>query len=318
MKRIIIAILCCFPIVCSAQNNLGKTDDVGGIIMTPFVATNTNVPEYAQAALINKLQQAVTVNGLGGDTYDQRFAITINMIELSKDVTSTVPTQYIVNVEPTVYIGDLSTGALFSSVSLGEIKGIGKSDNLAYIAAIKKINAKSPQLLSAIEKGKAKIIEYYNSQIDFLLANAKALTASEVFDEAIFLLMGVPSVCKDAYMKAMDAVGGIYQKKIDKESAQALARAKAIWSATLSYDGAMEAAEWLAEVHPNSSSAPEARRLSTQIARRVKEIDQREWDFVLKEQSNSHEQTMAEINALREIGVAQANRPIYNYEVLWW
>lgn len=304
--------------VCFAQNNLGKTDDIGGIIITPFVATNTNVPEYAQAALINKLQQAVTTNGLGGDTYDQRFAITINMVEMSKDVTSTVPTQYIVNVEPTIYIGDLSTGALFSSVSLGEMQGIGKSDNLAYIAAIRKINPKSPQILSAIEKGKAKIIEYYNSQIDFLLAQANALAAREAFDEAILLLMQVPTVCKEAYMRAMAAVEVIYQMKIDKESAEALANANAVWSATLSYEGALAAAEWLAKVHPNSSSVPEAKRLTMIIAGRLLEIDQREWDFVLREQANSHEQTMAEINAMREIGVAQASRPVYNYDVLWW
>ena len=55
------------------------------------------------------------------------------------------------------------------------------------------------------------------------------------------------------------------------------------------YDSAREAAEVLSEVHPDASCYPDAVALSKEIAGRVKELDDREWQFILDEQSHEHE-----------------------------
>ena len=50
-----------------AQNNLGKTDDLGRISLTPVVPVQMDgMPENARSVLSNKLQQIAVNNGLGG------------------------------------------------------------------------------------------------------------------------------------------------------------------------------------------------------------------------------------------------------------
>ena len=321
MKKIIaiITAIGCFVAVCQAQNNLGKADDYSKLALTPIVSDNTVIPDYAYDLLLNKLQQIVTKNGLGGDSFDQRFVITANMVELEKEVSSGVPTVYSVKLDATLYIGDLATGTLFASCPLGELKGMDKSDNRAYMSAIKRISPNDPRIQRFLDEGKVKIIEYYNAQIDFIIAKANALADQEQYWAAIYTLMDVPDVCKDAYNKAMDAVAKIFKRKIDTESAKALAQAQAIWNATLSYDGALQAAEYLSQVHPQSSSAAGAAALNKQIATRIREIDKREWNYIVQEQKNEYNLSRAAIEAARAVGIAQANRPVYNYtSVRWW
>ncbi len=318
-KSIFLAVLAfCLIVPCRAQNSLGVADDYSRLSLIPIISDNTAIPPYAHDLLMNRLRQIVTRNGLGGDSYDQRFVITANFVEMSKEVSSSAPVMYSVNLDATLYIGDIATGTLFSSCSLGEIKGLAKTDNRAYLSAIKRISPDDPRVQRCLEEGKNKIIEYYNSQIDFLIAKAYAFADQEDYWDAIDLLMDVPDVCKDAYMKAMDAIGGIYQRKIDAESAVALAQAEAIWSATLSYDGAIQAAELLSMVHPQSSSAAGAASLNQKIATRIREVDKREWAYKVQAQKNEYNLSKAGIEAARAVGIAQAKRPVYYYNVRWW
>jgi hypothetical protein len=68
-----------------------------------------------------------------------------------------------------------------------------------------------------------------------------------------------------------------------------------------------------------SSSAEKSQALTAQIAKRVKKLDQREWDFAVMQEKSAYDAEMAYINAAKEIGVAQAQQPItYETYVVWW
>ena len=58
------------------------------------------------------------------------------------------------------------------------------------------------------------------------------------------------------------------------------------------------------------------------MTKRIKEIDQREWDFKLKEQQDVVDLEKATIQAARDIGVAYGeNQPDVVYETAiyyWW
>lgn len=320
MKRVI-ATICSIAVLVPvfAQNNLGKADDMARLALAPYIASNTSVPDFAQSLLRAKLQQVVTMNGLGSVSFDERFVITANLVEVYKEISTSNPTIYSVKLYTTFYIGDLATGTLFSSCPIGEIKGAGKSDTQAYMNAIKHISVDNPYVHQCIEEGKTKIIEYYNTQIDFIISKAIALADEDEYDCAIAMLMDVPEICKDAYEKAMNAVGVLYQRKINAESAAALAEATAIWSATQSYDGALEAASYLSRVHPQSNSAAGAKNLNEIIAARVKAIDNREWNYTVQQQKYDYNVRLEGVKAAKEIGVALAKRPVYyNTIVRWW
>ena len=308
-----------------AQNNAGTIDDIGRVAIVPMIASNSKIPKNSSNMMLNKMRTAIVRTGLGASSGNARFVITVNSDELTRDITPTAPPMMAVTIAPTFYIGDLQEGTLFASISLPAVKGVGSSAEKAYMAALRNINLNSPDFTSFVNNGRTRIVEYYNTNIHFLLKEAEAKAAKDDFDGAISLLMSVPSVCADAHKQAMDKVSGIWQRKIDKSSAESLAKAKQAWNASLDLEGASAAGALLEGVHPNSSSAKEATSLMQSISKRVKEISDREWAleeraiaFQEQQARDAVELEKASINAAKEVAVALASQPVYYTNVVYW
>ena len=162
--------------------------------------------------LENKLNQIKTKNGIGGSSINKQFIITANVIELTKDISATTPAIYSYGLEITFYIGDGISGTKFASFSK-TTKGSGKSETKAYLMALKEINASDIQYTKFIDEGKLKIIEYYRSNADVIISEANALSSQNKFDEAIYKLVSVPNICKEAYDKCMNKIPEIYKAR---------------------------------------------------------------------------------------------------------
>jgi hypothetical protein len=321
MKKLIL--LLCFSLsLCTlAQNNLGKSDDNARIVLSAYISDQTEgLTPIIQNNLANKLSQIASANGMGGST-NSRFIITTNVSVLTKDITPTAPPMHAYTIEVTLYIGDGIDGTLFSSQSI-TLKGVGINESKAYIAALNGLKVKDPIYQTFIEKGKNKIVEYYNSKCDFILKEAQSLASQNKFEESISKLVSVPEVCKDCYDKAMDAVTPIYQKQIDRECKQRLMEATTAWNAAQDLLSAENAGGILSQIEPGASCYKEALVLSSKIAQRVKELDQREWKFQMKQQQDNVDISKATIKAARDIGVAYGNGPkatVIRYNVRgWW
>ena len=150
-----------------------KDDNANNIALYAYVSNNIEgMPSSASRMLKNKLNQIVTQNGIGGPVINPRFIITPNITILSKDITSSAPPMIAYNLEVTFYIGDGVDGTKYASTSLS-VKGVGTNETKAYIQAIKQIKTKHPDLVSFIEEGKQKIIDYYNTNCDLILKEAR-------------------------------------------------------------------------------------------------------------------------------------------------
>lgn len=306
----------------SAQNTVGKSNDAARIPIFAYVPREYgNLTPIAQDALKVRLDRIVSKAGLGGTSYYNRFIMSAKIVELDKEVSSTTPAIYFYNLEITLFIGDAIEGNIFSSQSI-ETKGSGSSETKAYLDAIKKIKDQDPSYTVFIDKAKTKIIEYYNSKCDFYIKDAQSLVTRGEYEAAMATLFSIPDVCKDCYMKAMDAVGPIYKLQIDKQCKKDLMEANNVWSTNQNYYGAEQASTSLSKIDPNSSCYGEAKALNDKIAKRIKEIDQREWAFQLKQQQDDVDIKKAEINSARDIGVAYGqNQPktITTYKISsWW
>jgi len=306
----------------NAQNKKGKSDDLGRIVLNSYIAPQAEaIPSHAKRMLLNKLSQITSVHGMGGSSLNPRFILTPNITVLTKDITPTAPPMHALTLEVTFYIGDGLDGKLFANSSM-QVKGVGQNENKAYIAALKRLNPKNPALKDLISEGKEKIIEFYNAQCDFFIKEAKTLVGQNKFEEAILKLTSVPDVCKECYDKCMDAVAPIYQKQIDRECKSKLAEAKNAWSAGQDADAAKNASAYLSEIDPNASCFGDAKKLTSMIATRIKQLDKREWDFKLKQQQDDVNIQKATIKAARDIGVAYGNnQPDINVTyntVGWW
>jgi len=322
MKKYITLIIClavCCYFSANAQNKLGKTDDMGRIELTAYIPPQIEgITESAKASLENKLNQIVTQNGLGGGQ-NSRFIITANISVLTKDITPTAPPQQAYTLEVTLYIGDGITGTLFASTSV-TIKGVGETETKAYINALRNLNTKSPEYQKFIDKGKEKIITWYNDNCDFLMKEAQTLASGGSYDEALWILTTIPNVSKDCFMKGQDVAQAVWQKKIDRDCKATLSKAQGLWSANL--DGtaaniaAQEIGELLSTIPAEASCFKDVQSFYKQVEKRIREIDAREWKYILKDQQQESER----IAAWRAVGVAFGNgqKPTtYNIRG-WW
>jgi hypothetical protein len=314
MKKIliIISLLFCFSFMTHAQNKTAGTDRIG---LTAYVPQPIEgLPEIAVANLQNKLTQIITANGFSGG-YNQRFILTANINLLTKDITPTAPPKHVYTLEVTLYIGDGIAGTVFASTST-TAKGIGETETKAYINALSNLRTKSPDYLSFVEEGKNKIVAYFKANCDFILKEADLLATTNNFEEAIARLIAVPNACEECYAKATNAIKSVYQKYIDRDCKIKLQEATAIWNASQDYEAAGQAGAILASIDPDAACFKDVKSLFTKIESAVKQRDEREWKYILKEQMQESER----IEAMRAVGVAYGNnQPNTVYKIKgWW
>lgn len=127
-----------------------------------LMPVNKEVKGDALTVLYNRLNQAVTLNGLGSTTNDSRFLIVSSVTVLSKEATASVPVQYMAEVEVAVYFVDNVTKVILSQEMITK-KGLDSTDDLAVNKAIKQIQARDPKLKKLIKIGKDRAIQYYQA-----------------------------------------------------------------------------------------------------------------------------------------------------------
>ncbi|MBK6626775.1 MAG: hypothetical protein IPJ87_14885 [Flavobacteriales bacterium] len=307
-----------------AQNDLGKMDDAGRIVLTPYVPDQAEgMTDIARNALLDKLGRVATENGMGGSAMDRRFLLAANAVVLTKDITPTAPPMQVYTLDVTLYIGDGMEGTLFASHTV-TLKGVGETESKAYLAALKGLKPKDPSYQAFLDKGRARIIEWYNTRCDFIITEAKALESKADMDGAIAKLMSVPEVCAECYTKCKALVGPLYQKKIDRECDIILGQAQSAWNSSQDEAGAREAGDLLARIDPYSKCRTGAGQLMdkmlAEMKKRVKDLDEREWRLKLKEQQDGVDIEKARIEAARAVGVAYGNnQPQHTYNIrTWW
>ena len=319
MKKINIIFVLIFALsvgIAQAQGTDGKMSDKGRLALAAWVPQQIeNMPEASRKNLENKLTQIINANGMSSNVMNARFIMSANVTVQTKDITATAPPMQAYTLDVTLYIGDGYEGKSFASTTI-TVKGVGENETKAYNAALKNIKVSDPAYQTFIEKGKTKIIEYYNAQCDFIIKDAKSLAGMNKFGEALWKLTSIPDACTECWNKCMLVVPTIFQQKIDFECKTKLLEANNLWNAGQSWDAAQQAGAILATIDPKSSCLAESKALSDKIAKRIQEVDKREWNFKY-EQEIGLERDM--IKAYRDVGVAWGNGQPQNvtYKTLW-
>ncbi len=210
MKKNKVLLLLCFVLASSvmmAQNNEGKADDAARIAITPQVS-DQEIPQSAKNMLVNKMRDICTKNGMSGSGENPFFVMDASVDVLSKELTPTAPPMHAMNLSINLEIKDNMSGNVYSQTSI-EVKGVGKNETKAYMEAIKHLNTNSGQFKAFVEKGKSRILEFYNSECDFVLSKAKALQAQGENNKAIQVLESVPSISKECYDMCMELLAEI-------------------------------------------------------------------------------------------------------------
>lgn len=326
MKKILFLIcLLALSSISFSQNVEKSPDDFARISLNVHVPDQVEpITPIVQSALENRLSQIVSKYGVADNGLNKRFSIVPRITVTDKSITSTAPAMHVLVLEVSFFIGDGVDGKLFSSYSISS-KGVGENETKAYMSALKSIKTDNPKFETFINEGKKKILEYYNSQCDFILKAVDAFTAKAEYDEGLTLLSSIPQVSSVCYEKANDMTGVIYRSKIDYECKKIYNEARSIWSAKQDENGAEEASRLLIQIDPLSSCYTNAKNLLGQIRndikQRIKELDQREWQYQMQEQQNTADLKKEIVRAAAKVAVAHVkSKPttIVVYNRFWY
>jgi len=306
------------PFFGMSQNNLGSADDRDRIAIDVLVPPQVEeIPDQAQVLLENKLMEVAVKNGLGGSGPSPRFVLTAKMAVITKDITPTVPPMEAYTFQIYLYIVDVVDQIIVSTTTISS-KGAGTNKNKAYLTGLRSINMNNAELERFMKTGKQKIIEYYNSRCDFVIAKAKALQSQNKFQDAIATLSGIPEVCKDCYMKSMLEIAPIYKDYIDHDCQVFTNMAASIWASNPTSGGAADAGAVLCLIDPDSKCYPETKVLIAKMEQKVQKDETRDWKFMERVWGDNVALEKLRIKAYRDIGVAFGDnqKPTYN-NVLW-
>lgn len=304
-------------LILSAGSAIAQNSDADKIQVSAYVAPNSGVPPAATKVLDSKLRNVITAVGFGASD-NQRFILTAHVTPLSEDVTQTTPQMYAYTLSFNLYIGDGYTGTLYSSAQV-VAKGIGPTKDKAYLQALKAVNPRDQALAQFVKEGKEKIIEYYNLNGEAILKKAMTLANNQDYDGALVELNSIPMACTSLHERASNLIKDVYGKQINEEGAKMLAQAQSVWNAARDREAADKAGAILAGINPQSSAYAQAQKLSAEMGARVKELDNREWAFEMKQQQDAVNLKKASIKAARDVAVAKAqNQPKTVYRIYWW
>lgn len=311
MNRILcsILILCCWLLSASGQKVLSSKDMVA---ITPAVASSLDLPEYAKKALYQKLIQIVTQNGFGSTSGD--LILTANVLVTDKQMTGTVPAQFIVNLEVSLYLLNIEEEVVLDETSIA-LKGIDKIENRAMAQAINNLNPRSPAVRNFMNQCRTKVIDYYTTRIPALLAKAKSLADRANYEEALAVLAVVPESV-DEYPAIAEQMVNIYLKKVDKDAAALLQEAKA-QMAVKDYTRALNA---LLAIDPSSGRFAEAGKMIDKIKQTIDaeekaamEARLAQYEAEKEAQQRAHDDAVMleklRIEAAKKAGTAYSNRP---------
>ena len=319
MKKLFFAIIALAVATSTfAQSSPLQTIPIGVVVSENPVV----VPDQAQASLQNKLFQIVTANGLGASDRAS-FYLTCRINIVDKQVLGTAPTKVVQTADLTFYVVDAQTNRIHETLTI-TAKGVGQNDNQSLISALKNVKPQAPEIKSFMSKASNEIISYYEAKINEYVKMAQSYAMSGEFESALYLLASVPEACP-SYSKVSDAAIDIYQKMIDNQSHKMLQKAKLIWATGHSYEAAIEAGEYLAEVSVYSSYYDEAEALAKEIKAFV--ISEHAYEREQQEEALAWERKMElrrtkleekAIDAWKSVGVAYGeNQPQTIYNVNW-
>lgn len=274
--------------------------------------TFVNVDIASLNILENQLRRAATASGLNADGSYTQFFITAKVDVLDKEVTSTAPVQIVQNLGVTLYIADQFHQKTFLSDYI-ELKGVGKSEDKSFNFALRQLNAQNSKVRSFINQGKRKILDYYDSQTEFILKDAKRAYSQQNYEEALTLCASVPTCSKGS--DAAAAFGAeVYAHYRDLLNQRLLMQASAIWAAGQDADAASEAAYLLASIDPESSCYAEAQALLKEIRKQMRS----DRDFETREKYWAENKLEGQrIDAWRAVGVAVGQGPKAQTNLMW-
>lgn len=271
-------------------------------LMVAPVEQGEKVTEGFNDMLMTRLEQSVSQMGIVADPDFSQFFITGKLTHFYKETLPGPPVQTALHSTLTLYVGDAINKQIYATESF-EVRGVGNSPERALLNAMRQLNGTNRKVQDLIEKGKKKIVDYYDKNYQSLLRKAERAAAQNQYDEALYYVTNIPECC-NGYDEAYQMTIRLFNEKLMRDGKKLLQLAQAAYYADPSAKGAAKAMTYLAMIDPDSPVQSEVAKLAQEIKTNTKS----DYDFENRQKyRDSVELEKERISAARAIGVAWGN-----------
>lgn len=292
-----------------------------------------DISQEATEQLETKMHQLIAANGIVDSDPNGRFVITAKAEVLSKDIIGGAPQRISQKIEFTFIIGDVVENKVFESCSFTEL-GIGVNENKSFINAVSKIKSDAHQFTEFLSAAKNEIVHFYSTCCEQIIVEAQQQAANRDYQQAIYLLMQVPTIC-DCAQRCQEMMIAYYDTYSETTAKALINDAKAAWASSPNATGAAKVADIISKLPLGTGGQTEIDRLITEINQKLREDEKRDWEFRMKqykdeiarqereyqlreqcqtaelqyqarEQQARHQRQLRMIDACREVGLAFA------------
>lgn len=266
MKKLLIVILLTCYLNINAQINV-----------TPYLPEDlyNNYPDAAKI-FESKLNNIISSNGIKSQMGESRFILTGNWVPETMDIVGSAPPQISYTLNVNLYIGDGKEGTKYISETF-RVKGIGTTEEKAYLSAIQKLKGTSSKISEFIRKGKERIIIYYETNKQNILSAVKKSIARQDDNEALYQLCLIPMECS-YYAEIISLIDSVYQRIVDKRADKIYTEAKSIWASDQSVNGAIRLIELISQIDPNATCYLDVQNFILKVAEKVNLENERAYD----------------------------------------
>ena len=187
---------------------------LSNIVMAQYIrvlpVSTDNIGNNAAEMLHDRLNQAVSLNGMASTDNSNKFLLIPSVTVTSVEPTTTTPVQYVAEIEISLSLVDNSRKLLISQEILTR-KGVSDNENSAVTESIKSLKGRDPKLKKLIVNAKNEIIEYYNTECEKIIETITAYIEMEMYDEALDELNAIPQTDADleCYKNSIDILNKI-------------------------------------------------------------------------------------------------------------
>ena len=196
------------------------------IKLTPFVPKFEGVQDSDIKLLKNRLNNAITKVGYGGEGSNPRFIVGPSVNILTQDITSTAPTKYAFTYEINFMVVDIVSETVFNSYKQ-EFKGVGDSQEKAFISGARNLDLNTQSFMDFLVESEKKIFSYFEDNCSTLLAEAESEAGMRNYDQAFAILNSVPKESKECFKTIQSKKTEFFQLSLNSSCSELLSKMRA-------------------------------------------------------------------------------------------
>lgn len=268
----------------SSEDPITNPENIS-IKLTPFVPQYEGIGDSSSKLLKDRLNNAITKVGYGGEGANPRFIIGPSVNILSSNLTATAPPKYANTYEINFMVVDTQTETVFNSYST-ELKGVGDSEEKAFISGARNLKLNTQGFIDFLKQSENKIFKYFEDNCSAILAEANSEAAIRNYDVAFSLLNSIPKESEECFKSVQEQKISFFELNLNTSCAELLNKMRAELGKFNDSSGSgfnAEAMHYYSLIDAKSSCYKDAQKEYNQYVSKLDPVAKRDWNQKLVE-----------------------------------